>query len=92
LLGGNIAMQALQILSLVAAFASSIGMVLIGNSIAKDVNEALGTDYNGIWSLNGNRIWKEHERLFPNSRKRTALAVTLVVAFGLLFATGFLAR
>jgi hypothetical protein len=92
LLEGTIAMQALQILSLVAAFASSIGMVLIGNSIANDVNEALGTGYNGIWSLNGNKIWKEHERLFPGSRKRTALAVTLVVAFGLLFATGFLAR
>jgi hypothetical protein len=92
LLEGNIAMRALQILSLGGAVASFIGTVLIGNSIAKDVNEALDTDYNSIWSLSGNKIWKEHERIFPSNRKRTALAATLVVAFGLVVATGFLAR
>jgi 4-amino-4-deoxy-L-arabinose transferase-like glycosyltransferase len=85
-------MRALQILSLAGAVASFIGMILIGNSITKDVNEALGTDYNGIWSLNGNKIWKEHERLFPANRKRAALAAALVAAFGLFFATAFLAR
>ncbi len=85
-------MRALQILSLAAAVASFIGTILIGNSITKDVNEALGTDYNGMWSLNGNKIWKEHERLFPANRKRAALAAALVAAFGLFMATAFFAR
>lgn len=85
-------MRALQILSLAAAVASFVAMILIGNSITREVNEALGTDYNGIWSLSGNKIWKEHERLFPANRKRVALAAALVVAFGLFFATAFLAR
>ena len=84
--------RALQILSLAAAVASFVGTILIGNSIAKDVNETLGTDYRGIWSVSGNKIWKEHERLFPANRKRVALAIALVAAFGLFMASAFLAR
>ncbi len=82
-------MRALQILSLAAAVASFVAMILIGKSITREVNEALGTDYNGIWSLNGNKIWKEHERLFPANRKRVALAAALVVAFGLFLRLRF---
>jgi hypothetical protein len=85
-------MQLLQILSLAAAVASFIGTILIGNSIARDVNEVLGRDDNGIWNLNGNKVWKEHECLFPGNRKRAALAAALVVAFVLFIATAFFAR
>jgi len=85
-------MGAFQILSWAAAVASFIATVLIGNSIAKDVNQTSGTDYNGIWSLSGNKIWKEHELLFPASRKRAALVAALAVAFGLFMATAFLAH
>lgn len=85
-------MRVLQILSLAAAVAAFGGAIIIGNSITKDVNESLGTDYKGIWSLNGNKIWKEHERLFPANRKRAALAATVVGALGFFMATAFLAR
>ena len=74
----------------VAAGASFVSMILIGNSIARDVNETLGTDFNGIWNLNGDRILKEHERLFPADRKRMALATAVVAAFGLFALAAFL--
>lgn len=85
-------LRALQILSLGAVVASVISMALIGDSIAKDVNEAQGTKYNGIWNLKGNRVWQEHERLYPASRKRAALAAALVAAFGLLWVLAFLGQ
>jgi hypothetical protein len=85
-------MWALQILLLAASFASLVGCIVIGNAIAKDVNGSLGTGYNGIWRLNGNKIWNEHERLFPASRKRAALATTVVAAFGLITVAAFLPR
>ena len=84
-------MRTLQILSLAAAVASFVAMILIGNSIAREVNDALGTAHNGIWRLNGNSVWKEHQRLFPANGKRVALAGSLIAAFGLLFVSGFIA-
>ena len=85
-------MRILQILSLIAAVGLFCGTILIGNSITKDVNENMGSHHDGIWSSSGNRIWKEHERLFPANRKRAALAITLVAAFALFMATAFLSR
>jgi hypothetical protein len=85
-------MRALQILVWTAGLASFIANILIGNSIAQDVNRALGTDYSGIWNLHGNAIWKDHERLFPASPKRVAFATALVFAFGLYVAAAVLAR
>ncbi len=83
---------ALRIISLAAAAGSFLGVILIGNSIARDVNGTLGTDYDSIWSLNGNRVWQEHQRLFPYSRKRAALGTMLLGWLALLFVTGFLGR
>jgi hypothetical protein len=85
-------MRALQILAWAAGLASFIANTLFGNSIAQDVNRALGTDYRGIWNLHGNAIWKDHERLFPASPKRMAFATALVFAFGFYIAAAILAR
>lgn len=74
-----------------AAVICFVAALEFGNSIAQDVQEALSTNEN-FWSSQGSRIWNEHEKLFPQSRKRAALAVTLIAAFGLLFATAFLVR
>jgi hypothetical protein len=90
--GKAVMMRVFQILSAAAAVASFIAGVIIGGSIANDVNEKLGTDYNGVWSWGGNKIWKEHERLFPASPKRTILAAVWLAAFGLLMAAAFFTR
>lgn len=79
-------MRALQILSLAMAFGSHITLLLIGNSITREVNEALGTEYKGIWRFNGNKVLKEHERLFPASRKRVAHTAALAGVIGFLLA------
>ncbi len=83
-------MGAGEILSLAGAVVSFFSSILIEESIKKDVNETLGTDYRGIWSMDGNKIWHEHEQLFPASRKGIALIATLVGSFGLFAVTGWL--
>jgi hypothetical protein len=85
-------MRALQILSAVAAVASFIAGSIIGGSIANDVNERLGTDYNSVWSWGGSKIRREHKRLFPESPKRRILAAVVVASFGLLLLTAYFGR
>lgn len=88
---GPVTVHVTQILSWAAAVVCFVATITVGNSIAKDVNQALGTDYKGIWSLEGNKVWKERERLFPASRKRLLLALALVLAFSFFIATAVLA-
>jgi hypothetical protein len=78
-------MNAGQIMCGLLAGVFFMAMPGIGMSITKDVNEKFGTSYVGLWTLQGNKIWGEHQKLFPHSRKRIALAATLLAAFGLLF-------
>ena len=85
-------MDLAQILSGAAAVASFTAHIVVASSMTRTVNDRLGTDYKGIWSSHGDEVWKEHQRLFPASRKRAALAATLVAAFALFMATAFLAR
>ena len=80
-------MRTLQVLSSLAAVGLFTAGILIGSSIARDVDEALGTTYGGIWNSNANTIWKEHERLFPLSRKRAALAGAFLASVGLFIIT-----
>ena len=85
-------MNVFQVLSGAAALASFTAHIVIARSVTEDVNDRLGTDYKGIWSPDGSKTWAEHERLFPSSRKRVALAATMVAAFTLFMATAFLTR
>ena len=73
-------MNVFQVLSGAAALASFAAHIVIARSVTEDVNDRLGTDYKGIWSPDGSKTWAEHERLFPSSRKRVALAATFLVA------------
>ncbi len=85
-------MRALQIVAWAAEIGSFVLVIVIGGSITKDVNESLGESYNGIWSARGNKIWKDHERLFPASRKRICLAAALLSSFAFLIAGACLVR
>jgi hypothetical protein len=80
-------MRTLQVLTSLAAVGLFTAGVLIGISIARDVDEALGTTYGRIWSSNANTIWKEHERLFPLSRKRAALVGAFLASAGFFIIT-----
>jgi hypothetical protein len=80
-------MRTLQILSSLAAVGLFTTSILIGSSIAREVDEALGTTNGGIWSSNANTIWKEHKRLFHLSRKRAALAGAFLVSVGFFIIT-----
>lgn len=85
-------MPALEIFFWAAAVASFSSAILIDDSIAKDVSEALGTDYKGMFGLNGEKVWKEHQRLFPASRKRAALVGALVATFGSMMMGAYFGR
>ena len=63
----------------------------LSRSITDDVNKALGTTYEKFWSTDRRLIWNQHKRLFPASRKRTRLAIALLVAFAMVWASAFLA-
>ncbi len=82
-------MRVIQAVSALAAVGLFTGGILIGSSIARDVDDALGTTYGGIWNSSATIIWKEHERLFPFSRKRSALIAVFLASVG-LFMTVFL--
>lgn len=73
-------MRTVQVLTSLAAIGLFTAGILIGSSIAHEVDEARGSTYGGIWRSNANTIWREHERLFPMSRKRTALAGTFLAS------------
>jgi hypothetical protein len=73
-------MRTVQVLTSLAAVGLFTAGILIGGSIAHDVDEARGTASGGIWCSNSNTIWREHERLFLMSRKRTALAETFLAS------------
>jgi hypothetical protein len=78
-----------RILCAAVAVGVLVAHIIIATSITSEVNERLGKQYKGVWSLQGDEILKEHERLFPDSRKRAAFFATFVAAFILFFATGF---
>ena len=80
-------MQTIQVLTSLVAVGLFIAGILIGSSIAREVDEASGTNYGGIWSSNANTIWKEHERLFPMSRKRAALVGAFLASVGFFIST-----
>jgi hypothetical protein len=85
-------MRALQIVAWAAEIGSFALVIVIGGSITKDVNESLGESNNGIWSARGNKIWKDHEQLFPASRKRLYLVAALLSSFAFLIAGAYLVR
>ncbi|HXH49812.1 MAG TPA: hypothetical protein VNM47_10740 [Terriglobia bacterium] len=80
-------MRILQVMSSFAAVGFLIAGILIGSSMAREVDEALGTNYDGIWNSNANTIWNEHERLVPMSRKRVALAGAFLASAGFFIIT-----
>jgi hypothetical protein len=76
-------MTVVQMIFLASSIASFVTTIATGHSIAEDVNGKMGTDYKGVFVRKGDP-WKEHERLFPASRKRIALAVALAASVGFL--------
>ena len=80
-------MRTIQVLTSLAAVGLFTAGILIGSSIAHDVDEALGTAYGGIWRSNAKTIWREHERLFPMSRKRAALAGAFLASVAFFIVT-----
>lgn len=75
-------MTRLQIVFIVTSMASFVATIAVGHSIAEDVNDKLGTEYRGVFGKGD--PWTAHQRLFPASRKRMALALTLIGWVGLL--------
>ena len=49
----------------------------LGISVRNDVNEALGTSYPKLFGTNRRVIWTHHARLFPASRKRIGVAISM---------------
>jgi hypothetical protein len=74
-----------EIVFIVVAAASYVAILTVGHSIAEDVNGKLGTQYKykGIFVWKGDP-WKEHQRLFPTSRKRMAVALIMLGSVSLL--------
>ena len=70
-----------EIVLFVVAAASFAAVLTVGHSIAED--KKLGTQYQGIFVWKGDP-WTEHQRLFPNSRKRMAVALIMLGSVGLL--------
>jgi hypothetical protein len=92
-----------EVLLVVAFMGSSIANVIIGDSIARDLNDRLGTAndsmwsdsgraYNSVWSRGGTKTWKEHKRLFPASPKRRILKALVVSSFGFMFLVALIGR
>lgn len=82
-------MSVYQVVSLTAAGLCFAIVIRAASSIVNDVNESIGTAYTRLFSLDGNTIWKEHQRVFPSSRKRTVLSMTLFLTFTLMFVTAY---
>ena len=85
-------MRTLQIIFWAAEVVSFTSMIITGNSITREVSEAMGESRKRIWSADGNKIWRDHEQLFPVSQKRLLFAITLVSALGFLLAGAYLVR
>lgn len=83
-------MSVSQLLTLLVAAICFFAALDLGDSIAREVQQVRGTPDESIWNSRANQIWMDHERLFPDSRKRRALAATLIAAFGLFFAAAWL--
>ena len=93
----------LEVLLVVAFMGSSIANVIIGDSIAKDLNDRLGTAnnsmwsdsgtaYGSVWSWSGSKTWREHKRVFPESSKRRILKALVAASFGFLFLAALFGR
>ncbi len=77
-------MRISQTLALVGAFVSFVLSLRFSTSITNEVNETSGTNYERLWSFDGNTIWNNHAEAYPSSRKRLFLALTISLWFGLL--------
>jgi hypothetical protein len=80
-----------QSMALVGALASFAVLMFFSDAIRKEVNASLGTTYTSFWNLQGNRIWNEHARLFPASRKRLYLAAAICTTPVFIFTAALLA-
>ena len=85
-------MKMVQWVLIAAAISSGWWSFTISERITEQVNEGLGTQYDQLWSFDGERIWKAHQELFPSSKKRALLAAAVLLTFSFLILTGVLAR
>jgi hypothetical protein len=79
------------VFAIAGAFVSFCFCLHYSTLITADVNEALGTHYERLFGAQGNKIWDEHGKAFPSSKRRLYFATTFSCSFGLLFLSGWLA-
>jgi hypothetical protein len=85
-------LRTFEILSVLVSIAAFITGAKIGESIARDVNEQLGSEYQSIWSLDGKTTWRQHKRLYPQSAKRWILIAAILASFVFLILAALFGR
>lgn len=76
-----------QMICVAGATLCSVITTELGVSIKNEINEALGTTYQKCFGRNRRVIWARHARLFPGSRKRIGVAVSVIGMFALSLAS-----